>query len=143
MRLASCRDYETCDSSCLQDQREWCHRQEAFMDEPDETKRDALIWEFVLSLQRLMRNLTKKLAKKRGRYMDVEDVLCHMNLLLFRRFKKTSDSGTYYKRTKIKGYLNKCIRCETARLRQINGDELSLDELMEKRRHYKETTNYA
>jgi len=131
MRLETCRDYHTCDSSCLQDQREWCKKQEKFMNEPDKKKRDELIWDFIVSLQCLMRNLARKLTRK-YRNMETEDLVNHMNSLLFHRFKKTCDSGIFYKRTKLKGYLNRCLRGEAVRLRQINGQDLSLDEILEK-----------
>jgi len=132
MRLASCRDYHSCDSSCLQDQREWCLMQESFMDEPNEKKRDDLIWEFIISLQPLMKNLARKLSRNKGRNVEADDLAGHMSLLLFRRFKRECDTGAFYKRIKLKGYLRACLTGELVRLRQINGQDLSLDELLEK-----------
>jgi len=132
MRLETCGDYHTCDSACLQDQREWCLMQNAFMSEPDEKKRDALIWEFIISLQPLMKNLARKLSRNKGDAVEVDDLAGHLNLLLFRRFKRERDNGTYYKRVKIKGYVNSCLRGEFVRLRAINGQDLSLDEILEK-----------
>jgi len=134
MRLASCRDYESCDSSCFQDQREWCRKQEAFMDEPDERKKDGLIWDFIVSLQPLIKNTARRLMRGKGRNVETDDATQHLNLLLFRRFKKECDTGTFYKRIKLKGYINSCLRGEIVRLRQINGQDLSLDELMENRK---------
>jgi hypothetical protein len=102
------------------------------MNEPNEKKRDELIWEFITSLQCLIRNTARKLTRNRGRCLEADDIAGHMNLLLFRRFKRECDNGTYYKRIKLKGYLRACISGETVRLRQINGQDLSLDELLEK-----------
>ena len=129
-----CPDIGECPSSCLPDQREWCRLQQAFMDEADPRRRDALIWGFIASFQGLMRNLVKKRLKGWGRRVEAGDVVCHMNLLLYRRFKKAADRGAYYKRVKLKGYINACLGGEIIRLSWINGIDKSWDEIRERGR---------
>ena len=128
-----CPDIGTCPSSCLPDQREWCDRQQAFMYEADPKRRDALIWDFVMSFQDLMRNMVMKRLASWGRRVEAGDVMCHMNLLLYRRFKKAADKGAYYKRVKLKGYINACLGGEIIRLSRINGIDDSWDEARERR----------
>ena len=132
--LLFCPDLGACPSSCLPDQLEWCRMQQAFMDEPDGKKRDALIWAFVASFQDLMRHMAMKRLKGGRLRPEVEDVVCHMNPLLFRRFKKEADKGSYRKRVKLKGYINACLGGEIIRLSRINGIDFSLDEMLELRR---------
>jgi len=102
------------------------------MSETDPKRRDALIWDFVTSFQDLMRHMVMKRLGSWGRNMEVGDVMCHMNLLLYRRFKKAADGGTYYKRVKLKGYINACLGGEIIRLSRINGIDKSWDEMRER-----------
>ena len=104
------------------------------MDEADPRRRDALIWDFVTSFQGLMRNLVKRRLRGWGRRVEAGDVVCHMNLLLYRRFKKAADRGAYYKRVKLKGYINACLGGEIIRLSRINGIDKSWDEIRERGR---------
>jgi len=106
------------------------------MFETDAGRRDALIWDFILSFQDLMRNMAKKRLGGWGRRVEVGDVVCHMNLLLFRRFKKAADKGAYYKRVKLKGYINACLGGEIIRLSRINGIDDSWDEIRERGRKH-------
>ena len=129
-----CPDLGACPSSCLPDQQEWCRLQQAFMIETDARRRDALIWDFVTSFRDLMRNMIRKRLRDWGRRVETEDVMCHMNLLLYRRFKKAADKGAYRKKVKLKGYVNACLGGEIIRLSRINGIDVSLDEMRERRR---------
>jgi len=100
---------------CLPDQQEWCLRQELFMTEPDKAKRDALIWDFIVSFRGVMRHLAMK-RLGRGGPVEVGELMGHMDELLFIRFRKAMDKGTYYRRVKLKGYLNTCIGGEILQL---------------------------
>ena len=104
------------------------------MSEKSLVRRDALIWDFILSFQDCMRNMIKKRVK--GRQTEIEDVMAHMNLLLYRRFKKAIDKGTYYKRVMLKGYINACLGGEIIRLSRINGIDDSWDEIRERGRKH-------
>jgi len=106
------------------------------MRETDPKRRDALIWDFVLSFQGLMRNMARKRLRSWGRRVEPEDVVCHMNPLLFRRFKKAADKGAYYKRVKLKGYINACLGGEIIRLSRINGIDDSWDRIAGERRKH-------
>jgi len=106
------------------------------MDEADPKRRDALIWDFVMSFQDLMRHMVKKRLASWGRRVEVGDVMCHMNLLLYRRFKKAADKGDYCKKVKLKGYINACLGGEIIRLSRINGIDKSWDEIRERRRKH-------
>jgi len=106
------------------------------MFETDAGRRDALIWDFVMSFQDLMRNMVMKRLGSWGRRVEADDVVCHMNLLLFRRFKKAADKGAYYKRVKLKGYINACLGGEIIRLSRTNGTDKSWDEIRERRRKH-------
>ena len=123
-----CGDRLTCPSSCLSDQQEWCRKQELFMSESNVKLRDKLIWDFILSFQDLMRNMIKK---RKGRNIEIEEAMAHMNLLLYRRFKKAADRGTYYKRVMLKGYINACLGGEIIRIAKANGTDDSLDFILE------------
>jgi len=102
------------------------------MRETDPKRRDALIWDFVLSFQGLMRNMARKRLRSWGRRVEPEDVVCHMNPLLFRRFKKAADKGAYCKKVKLKGYVNACLGGEIIKLSRTNGGEASWDMILEK-----------
>ena len=125
----------TCEhKGCLPDQQEWCRKQEAFMYEPNEKRRDALIWGFVMSFQDLIKKLIKKHVayKKWLRHLDMDDITCQINMALARRFIKMMDEGTYKKKTSLGGYLYVCIHGESMRLLEANGMfDFSLDGMTE------------
>ena len=124
----------TCEhKDCPPDQRGWCRLQQAFMFEADAKRREKLVWDFVLSFQDLMKNIIKKhVARKTwARHLEMDDIICQMNMVLARRFIKMMDEGTYVKKTNLKGYLSVSTHGGVIDLLKTNGIGVSLDYLME------------
>ena len=127
-----CPYARTCpQGSCRPDQQEWCRKQEAFMLEPDAKKRNAMIWDFVMSFQHSMRILAKKRIAD-FKSLELDDLTCQATFVFVCRFCRMMDEGIYEKKTNVRAYLYVCLKGIALNLLKTNGaPERSLDGMTE------------
>ncbi|MCL2381320.1 MAG: hypothetical protein FWC64_06965 [Treponema sp.] len=94
-----------------------------------EQKTDESIWAFISSLLFLIETTAKNHSKRLG-YVELDNIINHLALQLFRRFRKELDRETFYVRNKLKGYIAVCVYGEIQQARRKDTiNALSFDEV--------------